>query len=357
MRYPDGGGLTAGQRKRREEVRIRAADLYEEGVEVPCIARELRVSEKSVYQWRRAWESGGREALRSKGPSGYDCRLGPHLQAKLAAWLEEGPAAHGWTDDQVWTAARVRTLIGRKFHISYSVSGVTRLLHRMGYSVQMPARPATERDEDAVTAWREATWQEVKAFRAATGAFICLEDEAGVTGRPPKGRTWGRRGITPTVRVSGRSRGRLSVAGLLCFRPGLPARLCYRLRRHTGRKGERRSLSETDCIRLPDGAHQLLKAPLIVVWDRLSTHTSKTMQALVAEREWLTVILLPGYAPDLNPVEGLWAHIKRSLANLAARTLSELETLLRRRLKALQYRHTILDGFLAGTGLARDRPN
>jgi transposase len=65
----------------------------------------------------------------------------------------------------VWTAARVRTLIGRKFHISYSVSGVTRRLHRMGYSVQMPARPAAERDEEAITAWREATWREVKPSR------------------------------------------------------------------------------------------------------------------------------------------------------------------------------------------------
>jgi hypothetical protein len=144
------------------------------------------------------------------------------------------------------------------------------------------------------------------------------------------------------------------VAGLLCYRPGLPARLCYRLRRHTGRKGERRSLGESDYIHLLDGAHHLLKAPLIVVWDRLSTHISKAMQALVAEREWLTVVLLPGYAPELNPVEGLWVHIKRSLANLAARTLSELETLLRRRLKALQYRHSILGGFLAGAGLALD---
>ncbi|MFG2220051.1 transposase [Streptomyces sp. NPDC048685] len=94
-------------------------------------------------------------------------------------------------------------------------------------------------------------------------------------------------------------------------------------------------------IRLLDGAHQLLKAPLIVVWDRLSTHISTTMKALVAERDWLTAVPLPGYAPDPNPVEGLWAHIKRSLASLAARTLSELETLLRRRLKALQYRHGI----------------
>ncbi|MBW8706995.1 hypothetical protein MBT84_45935 [Streptomyces sp. MBT84] len=196
-----------------------------------------------------------------------------------------------------------------------------------------------------------------KTFRAATGAFICFEDEAGVTGRPPKGRTWGRRGITPTVRVPGRSRGRLSVAGLLCFKPGLPARLCYRLRRHTGRKDERRSLGESDYIHLLDGAHHLLKAPLIVVWDRLNTHISKAMQILVAEREWLTVVLLPGYAPALNPVEGMWAHIKRSLANLAARPLSNLETLLRRRLKALQYRRAILDGFLAGTGLTLDRPD
>ncbi|GAA2279523.1 hypothetical protein GCM10010145_46360 [Streptomyces ruber] len=162
MRYPDGGGLTAEQRKRREKVRMQAAGLFEEGMDVPCIARHLRVSEKSVYQWRRAWRTGGREALCSKGPPGYDCRLSPSLQARLAHWLAEGPAAHGWDEDQVWTADRVRTLIGRKFHIAYSVSAVTRLLHRMEHSLQVPARFAAERDEDAITAWREVTWPEVK---------------------------------------------------------------------------------------------------------------------------------------------------------------------------------------------------
>ncbi|WUV38539.1 winged helix-turn-helix domain-containing protein [Streptomyces sp. NBC_01483] len=50
------------------------------------------------------------------------------------------PAAYGRTGDQVWTPARVRMLIGRKFHISYSVSGVTRLPHPMGCGVQMPGR-------------------------------------------------------------------------------------------------------------------------------------------------------------------------------------------------------------------------
>ncbi|MFD5574729.1 hypothetical protein ACFWJA_43285 [Streptomyces cadmiisoli] len=96
-----------------------------------------------------------------------------------------------------------------------------------------------------------------------------------MTGRPPKGRTWSRRGITPRAKASGRSRGRLSLAGLLC----------YRLRRHTGRENERRPLGESDYIRLLDGAHQILKAPLIVVWDRLSTHISQTMKAPVDERE------------------------------------------------------------------------
>ncbi|MFJ9759512.1 winged helix-turn-helix domain-containing protein [Streptomyces sp. NPDC101149] len=77
-------------------------------------------------------------------------------------YLEEGPAAHGWVEDQVWTAARVATLIGRKFHVFYNVSGATRLMHRIGFSPQVPARRVAERDESAVTAWKEATRAEVK---------------------------------------------------------------------------------------------------------------------------------------------------------------------------------------------------
>jgi transposase len=73
----------------------------------------------------------------------------------LAGYLEQGPAAHGWVD-QVWTAARVATLIGRKFHVSYSVSGATRLTHRLGFTPQIPARRVAERDEQAVAQWKES---------------------------------------------------------------------------------------------------------------------------------------------------------------------------------------------------------
>ncbi|MDH6630403.1 hypothetical protein M2271_008263 [Streptomyces sp. LBL] len=127
--------------------------------------------------------------------------------------------------------------------------------------------------------------------------------------------------------VSGRRSGRLSVAGLIAMRPGARTRLCHRLIAHPAGKGKRRSMSERDFIALLDGTHQLIKAPVVLVWDRLNTHVSRTMRELIDAREWLTVFLLPAYSPDLNPVEGVWAHDKRSLANLAVVALDRLETL------------------------------
>ncbi|WP_406513951.1 transposase [Streptomyces sp. NBC_00161] len=128
-----------------------------------------------------------------------------------------------------------------------------------------------------------------KRARAACGGYVCFEDEAGFTRRPPRGRTWGRRGITPVVTVSGRRSGRLSVAGLIAMRPGSRTRLCYRLRTHPAGRGTRRSMSERDFIELIDGTHHLVRAPIVLVWDRLNTHVSRRMRELVAEREWLTV--------------------------------------------------------------------
>ena len=68
MRYADGGGLTAQGRARREDVRLQAARLFGQGVDADQIATTLRVSAKSVYQWRRAQRSGGYAALASTGP-------------------------------------------------------------------------------------------------------------------------------------------------------------------------------------------------------------------------------------------------------------------------------------------------
>ncbi len=93
--------------------------------------------------------------------------------------------------------------------------------------------------------------------------------EAGQNLRPPKARTWAPRGRTPVVRVPGKGSGRVSVAGLVYLKPGARGRLYYRVRIHRGRKGERRSMSEADYAGLITAAHQELKAPVILIWDRL----------------------------------------------------------------------------------------
>jgi transposase len=158
MRYSDGGGLTAEGRARRERVRLQAVQMLEQDIDPVQVAGLLRVSAKSVYQWRREYREGGEAALASKGPGGNACKLDDGQLSRLRAALDLGPAACGWKEDQRWTLARVTALIGRLFHVRYSLRGTSFLLHRIGFSPQVPAHRAAERDEDAIAEWRAVTW-------------------------------------------------------------------------------------------------------------------------------------------------------------------------------------------------------
>lgn len=158
MRYADGGGLSERGRATREAVRLQAAQWFAQDVPVAEIARRLRVSTNAVYVWRRRWCAEGEAGLASKGPGGLSCRLDQPRLDRLAAALEQGPAAHGFGEDQRWTLARVADLIARLFHTRYTLRGVSYLLHRMGFSPQVPAHRAIERDEQAIATWRREAW-------------------------------------------------------------------------------------------------------------------------------------------------------------------------------------------------------
>jgi len=189
-----------------------------------------------------------------------------------------------------------------------------------------------------------------KKAAADLGAWLIFEDESGQGLRPPTGRTWGRRGCTPLVRVTAAISPRVSVAALVATKPGQRPRLLYRT--HHARRGRgRKGFTEADYAALLDAAHRRLGGPIVLVWDNLSTHTSKAMAELIAARPWLTVFRLPPYAHELHPVEPVWAHLKRSLANLTKHTIAELTALVKTRLRRMQYRPALLAGFLASTGL------
>ena len=164
MRYPDGGGLDAAERARREQVRLAAAEMIEAGAGDREIAKRFRVSRMSANRWRRNLAAGGREALASKGAGGARCKLTPVQLAELEAVLDAGPAACGYAD-QCWTLARIADQVWRRFGVEYTLAGMDVLLHRLGWTVQVPARRAAERDEEKIAAWREETWPVVKARR------------------------------------------------------------------------------------------------------------------------------------------------------------------------------------------------
>jgi transposase len=90
------------------------------------------------------------------------CRLAGGQLGRLRGALAAGPAAWGWDEDQRWTLARVTALPGRLFHIRYTLRGTSYLLHRIGFTPQVPAHRAAERDEDAIAAWRARTWAKVR---------------------------------------------------------------------------------------------------------------------------------------------------------------------------------------------------
>ena len=163
MRYAQRGGYTPAEQLRCERLRLEAAG-FACGDAIGEIAHDLRVTEGSVRRWQRAWRDGGIEALWSRGPVSRE-KLSPQQWARLEAELRKGPLAHGFANDQRWTLGRIKTLIGKLFHVGYTVEGTSKLLRRHGWSPQVPVRQALERDDEAVAVWKEQVWPEIKARR------------------------------------------------------------------------------------------------------------------------------------------------------------------------------------------------
>jgi Transposase and inactivated derivatives len=163
MRYPDGGGLDAAERARRERVRLAAAEMIEAGASDREVAKRFRVSRMSVNRWRRALAAAAGRRWPPRGGRG-EVQAVRGAGRRAGGGLDAGPAAAGYLD-QCWTLARVADQVWRRFGVEYTLAGTAVLLHRIGWSVQVPARRAAERDEEKIARWREDTWPVIKARR------------------------------------------------------------------------------------------------------------------------------------------------------------------------------------------------
>lgn len=156
---------------------------------------------------------------------------------------------------------------------------------------------------------------------------------------------------------AGTRHGRVNIAGAVCYRSGHRAHLYYRLHVCHGRKGEPKSFTWQDYRDFIVAVHQQLGTPIVWVWDNINVHLVQEMYDFAEENKaWLRVFQLPSYAPELNPAEGVWSLLKRSIVNFVVADLASLEQLVKRKLKMIQYRPELMDGCLTETGLILNPP-
>src|SRR3989442_1211169 len=153
----------------QEGRRLRALDLHEEGWPGIRIAEALGVTRGAVSQWLKRARAGGRAALYHRKPPGGKARLTDEQRAQLPERLAKGAEAYGFVG-QVWTTPRVATVIRREFGVRYHPAHVSRILRRIKWTVQKPIRRAAQRNEAAVTAFREEQWPSLLAKPRRRGA-------------------------------------------------------------------------------------------------------------------------------------------------------------------------------------------
>jgi transposase len=176
---------------------------------------------------------------------------------------------------------------------------------------------------------------------------ICFQDESGFSLLPAVRATWAPRGQTPvlTHRFSWK---RMSMAAALAYHPDRSqAETVFQIRKGT--------YNTDSLIEFLTALHEHFDSqPVTLIWDGLPSHRSKAMTAwLATQRHWLVVEKLPGYAPDLNPVELVWGNLKATeLANLCPDTIDEAHTAAEAGLKRIGSSYELCFAFLDHTGLS-----
>lgn len=151
----------AGQPEWREERRMRAWELHQQGWKQVLIAEALGVTQGAVSQWIKNGRANGVGALAAKYAPGATPRLSAAQRGQLPELLTRGAAAWGFRGE-VWTRERVAEVIRREFGVTYDPAHVSRVLQACGWTSQKPARRATQRNEAAIEKWRVEAWPKLK---------------------------------------------------------------------------------------------------------------------------------------------------------------------------------------------------
>jgi transposase len=168
----------------KEQRRLRAYALKQQGWKQDDIARALGVSKGAVSQWLSRAEQFGWSALQARPHTGRPAELTIGQKHLLPDLLSHGAEAYGFRGD-VWTCPRVGKVIEWEWGVMYHKSHVARLLKELKWTPQMPLERASQRDEAAIATWRSEVWNELKKRRDWSDARWFLWTNRASTYCPP----------------------------------------------------------------------------------------------------------------------------------------------------------------------------
>jgi transposase len=282
-----------------ETIRLMALRRVREGEAPSAVIKSYGFSRTTIYKWLGAAKLHGEAALKARKHPGPERKLTAAQMNKVREWIcGKDPRQHGF-DFGLWTRRVVVELIKRRFGITLGVTAVGRLLAKLEITPQQPLRRAYERDPEAISQWKRVTYPLLKARAKRMGAQIFFLDEAGVRSDTTLGRTWAPKGQTPEVRTSGQRQqvnaiSAVNELGAFWFEV------------YTGK------LNAFAFIQFLKRFMRYRRRPVILVVDGHPSHRAKSVAKFIQDMEGrLELHFLPPYAPDLNPDEFVWAHLRR----------------------------------------------
>ena len=324
----------------KEARRLQALALHKKGWKQTEIAEALGVTDGAVSQWFRLVDAHDATALLAHPHPGRPPELTHEQKYLIPDLLSHGAEAYGFRGD-VWTNARVAKVIEWEWSVAYHRSHVARLLKDLGWTPQLPIVRATQRDEKAIALWRQEKWSELKKQARLERKTLVFVDESGFYLLPARVRTYAPRGKTPTLRVF-ETRDHLSVMSAIT----IPGQLFTLVRDD--------SLTSLESVRFLKHLLAQLDRKLLVIWDGSPIHRSQEVKAYLADgaTKYIHLERLPPYAPDLNPDEGVWNHLKYvELRNVCCLNLDHLQHQLDLAVTRLRRRPYLIRSFFAGAGL------
>ena len=285
-----------------EAIRLMAVERVRDGERPSSVMASFGFSRTTIYKWINAAAKPGvgLKALRSKPATGRPRSLTPRQQQQVFRWINgRDPRQYG-LDFGLWTRSVVADLIEQKFHIRLGVTAVGELLAKLQLTPQKPLQRAYQRDPEAIEKWQREQFPAIARQAKAAGGEVYFWDESGFRADTVHGKTWGKKGRTPVVERPGQ-RQSISAASAVnargafwycTYQGGLNAELFVTLLRRMMRRRSK---------------------PVHLVVDGLPAHKTALVKAYVASTHgMLTLHFLPGYAPELNPDEQVWSHMKRT---------------------------------------------